>query len=290
MAYTVRTPKVFLLSVWPLSLSLATTRKISVDFSSSRYLDVSVPGVPHVTLCIYVTFHGSSPWVFPHSEICGYIAYLQLPAAYRSLSRPSSAPDAKAFALCSYSLELSYQWFLKITWFSSFSELLEFHKTFFRLFPLCSLKTFSFCALIFFFHLSVKLFLPYFYRKTYTNLLIFVLFVCSFFLLFNLSSFIRFSMINQVPPTISLALVGTSGLEPPTSRLSGARSNHLSYAPLWLLRYFFPHVPLVEMMGIEPMTPCLQGRCSPSWATPPSVWVSFSFLLISHWKLNNKQS
>ena len=29
-------------------------------------------------------------------------------------------------------------------------------------------------------------------------------------------------------------MVGTSGLEPPTSRLSGARSNHLSYAPLWL--------------------------------------------------------
>ena len=33
-------------------------------------------------------------------------AYLQLPAAYRSLSRPSSAPDAKAFTLRSYSLEL----------------------------------------------------------------------------------------------------------------------------------------------------------------------------------------
>ena len=33
-------------------------------------------------------------------------AYLQLPAAYRSLSRPSSAPDAKAFTLCSSSLEL----------------------------------------------------------------------------------------------------------------------------------------------------------------------------------------
>ena len=33
-------------------------------------------------------------------------AYLQLPAAFRSLSRPSSAPDAKAFALCSCSLEL----------------------------------------------------------------------------------------------------------------------------------------------------------------------------------------
>ena len=35
-------------------------------------------------------------------------AYLQLPAAYRSLSRPSSALDAKAFTLCSSSLELSY--------------------------------------------------------------------------------------------------------------------------------------------------------------------------------------
>ena len=29
-------------------------------------------------------------------------AYLQLPEAYRSLSRPSSAPDAKAFPLRSY--------------------------------------------------------------------------------------------------------------------------------------------------------------------------------------------
>ena len=102
----VRTPKVFLLSVWPLPLSLATTRGISVDFSSSGYLDVSVPRVPHVTLWIHVTFHDSSPWVFPHSEICGYNAYLQLPAAYRSLSRPSSAPDAKAFTLRSCSLEL----------------------------------------------------------------------------------------------------------------------------------------------------------------------------------------
>ena len=35
-------------------------------------------------------------------------AYLQLPAAYRSLSRPSSAPDAKAFTLCSFLLELLF--------------------------------------------------------------------------------------------------------------------------------------------------------------------------------------
>ena len=57
--------------VWPLPLSLATTRGISFDFSSSPYLDVSVQGVPHVYLLIQYTFHDSSSWVFPHSEICG---------------------------------------------------------------------------------------------------------------------------------------------------------------------------------------------------------------------------
>ena len=54
-------------------------------------------------------------------------------------------------------------------------------------------------------------------------------------------------------------LVGSSGLEPPTSRLSGVRSNHLSYEPdLQTLS------PVVEMNRIELSTPCLQGRCSPS--------------------------
>ena len=103
---TVRTPTVLLPLVWPPPLSLATTRGISVDFFSSGYLDVSVPRVPHVPLWIHGTFHDSSSWGFPHSEIRGYNAYLQLPAAYRSLSRPSSAPDAKAFTLRSCSLEL----------------------------------------------------------------------------------------------------------------------------------------------------------------------------------------
>ena len=46
----VRTPEVFLLPVWPPPLSLATTRGISVDFSSSPYLDVSVQAVPSIYL------------------------------------------------------------------------------------------------------------------------------------------------------------------------------------------------------------------------------------------------
>ena len=68
-------------------------------------------------------------------------------------------------------------------------------------------------------------------------------------------------------------MVGLSGLEPPTSRLSGVRSNRLSYKPISWIRGGCP-APctlilldisvLVEMNGIEPMTPCLQSRCSPS--------------------------
>ena len=96
-------------------------------------------------------------------------------------------------------------------------------------------------------------------------------------------------------------VVGLGGLEPPASPLSGVRSNHLSYRPLLAclltrsLRFAcrsLSHVPevrslvrsganlalppkscainltgsagLVELIGIEPTTPCLQSRCSPS--------------------------
>ena len=86
--------------------------------------------------------------------------------------------------------------------------------------------------------------------------------------------------------------MGTNGLEPSTSRLSGVRSNHLSYAPVFCCsdhlahayqavhcsnncnHLSFPPV-LVEIKGIEPLTPCLQSRCSPSWAKPPFFTSAF---------------
>ena len=67
----VRTPRVLLLLVWPLPISLATTFGISFDFSSSAYLDVSVQRVPFHTLWIHAWITGSSPAWFPNSEICG---------------------------------------------------------------------------------------------------------------------------------------------------------------------------------------------------------------------------
>ena len=88
--------------VWPLPRSLATTSGISVDVFSSSYLDVSVQTVPHVHLFYSmhvpgVLLQGVSPFGNPRID-----GYLLLPVAYRSLSRPSSAPDAKAFPLRSF--------------------------------------------------------------------------------------------------------------------------------------------------------------------------------------------
>ena len=100
----VLTPKILLPSVWPPPRSLATTSGISVDVFSSPYLDVSVQAVPHVYLfdSVYVTLR----WVSPFGNL-RISAHLQLPEAYRSLSRPSSAPDAKAFPLRSFLLDLT---------------------------------------------------------------------------------------------------------------------------------------------------------------------------------------
>ena len=95
----VRTPKVLLLSVWPLPRSLATTYGISVDFSSSPYLDVSVQAVPLIYLCIQYMMTGhDSGRIAPFGNLW-INACLRLPIAYRSLLRPSSAPSAKAFPL-----------------------------------------------------------------------------------------------------------------------------------------------------------------------------------------------
>ena len=88
--------------VCPLSISLAATLEIDVSFSSSGYLDVSVHRVPFLTLWIGVRMTEVCSAGFPHSEICGSSGYLLLTAAYRSLSRLSSALSAKASTIRSF--------------------------------------------------------------------------------------------------------------------------------------------------------------------------------------------
>ena len=48
-------------------------------------------------------------------------------------------------------------------------------------------------------------------------------------------------------------VVGPSGLEPPTSCLSGTRSNHLSYEPMWIFRCGGDE-------GIRTLDPLLAGQ------------------------------
>ena len=140
------TPDIFLSLVWPISRSLATTSEISVDFSSSPYLDVSVQAVPRVRL--FDSTHADRVLlcrVSPFGNL-RVKAYVQLTAAYRSLSRPSSAPDAKAFALCSFSLELPTYIVCSLNCLSFFVNKINFALKRFILF------------VSFVFHLSVKLY------------------------------------------------------------------------------------------------------------------------------------
>ena len=67
---------------------------------------------------------------------------------------------------------------------------------------------------------------------------------------------LRFSSNNSHSSNMFQSLAWFSHLSPRRSLFSG-------YEPRLFL--------LVEISGIEPLTPCLQSRCSPSWAIPPYI-------------------
>ena len=70
-------------------------------FFSSGYLDVSVPRVPLIQLCIRCMITLYYQCCVPTFGYLRISVHLQLPVAFRSLSRPSSAPSAKASTICS---------------------------------------------------------------------------------------------------------------------------------------------------------------------------------------------
>ena len=161
--------------VWAPSLSLAATQEIDVSFSSFRYLDVSVPGVPSAwTMDSSMGDRSSTCRVSPFGDQ-GIYACLRLPLAFRSLPRPSSALGALASTLCSSSL--NYFILRLVTIFRSIDLILQL--VFSRLFLVLNVRL-SRCAG------------------------------------------------DPSPFQGKTLVVGRSGLEPPTSRLSGECSNRLS--------------------------------------------------------------
>ena len=138
------------------------------------------------------------------------IAYVQLPTAYRSLSRPSSALDAKAFPLRSYQLDLSPP--------SSgilYQEMFGSHK--------------NYAGLRFGFNCS----LCYPFMNS-TNFFVTSLLLARNFLLASLFSF--------------------QGAAPTFFKV------RLKCSPYWTNTSIQSQ--LVEVIGFEPVTPCLQSRCS----------------------------
>ena len=162
---------------------------------------------------------------FPHSEIHGYSGYLLLPVAYRSLSRPSSAPDAKAFPLRSFQLDLSnHLLILKVELCRQFNRIFEIViVTHLYDVPQLKLKIRSsvlsnkrpLCCLAY--HFFITLFS--FQGSIFQLLLQPDLKICLYARSSN-------------PTTNVTGMVGPRGLEPPTLRLSVVRSSQLSYGPV----------------------------------------------------------
>ena len=128
---------------------------------------------------------------------------------------------------------------------------------------------------------------------------------------------VRCSSIKMTSPDFGRpdsGLVGLDGLEPSTSRLSGVRSSHLSYRPVFL-RYFSSSISQGSLLdggdeGIRTLDPLLAGQVlsqlsytpilSEEWRVKSEKWkvfaslfsllfrVCISGLLIESWQLNNK--
>ena len=73
--------------------------------------------------------------------------------------------------------------------------------------------------------------------------------------------------------------VGLSGLEPPTSRLSGARSNQLSYEPVCFRLVILRPLPLSlgGDEGIRTLDPLLAGQVLSQLSYTPELFSVVSF-------------
>ncbi len=197
-----------------------------------------------------------TPCGFPHSDMCGSPIVCISPhlfAAYHVFLR-LSVPRHSPCALFS----LTSSW--KILILISFQACLKTYEVQLHCHPFTSftlprgnfadlsanLPKLNCEAILLHFHSHYQrdFFAPLQFFDNFTQNLILQNFVC-------LYSVFKVQLGVPFPPFRKV--VGSNGFEPSTSRLSGARSNQLSYEPI-----------LVEMRRFELLTPCVQGRCSPS--------------------------
>ena len=185
---------------------------------------------PPVSLYIQPTVTGLFPAGFPHSDIPASIDCVRLNEAFRSFPRPSSAPGAKAFSLCSYRLT--------------------------NVKHLCptSMLVFSFqCANPYNFFTTLTLHTSHLTTPDPKT--------TSPYPRIHGDEEIRtpdpllarqvLSQLSYIPvlmPCSTNTAMGSSGLEPPTSRLSGVCSNQLSYEPILFKRHYIAQIP-------EPLQP-----------------------------------
>ena len=150
-----KTPMKFLPLVWPLSRSLATTYEISVDFSSSPYLDVSVQAVPLLYLLIQYRMHRQTLCGLLHSDICGSMLAYSSPQLFAvnhvflRLPMPRHSPCALLrFTIRSWFIFAFSQLFVV-----SFTRLSEFLLLVVSSYLLV-VSSFAFCFQLFFFQVA----------------------------------------------------------------------------------------------------------------------------------------
>ena len=199
------------------------------------------PSYTYLIQCTMLEYCSSG---FPHSEIHGYSGYLLLPVAYRSLSRPSSAPDAKAFPLRSFQLDLSnHLLILKVELCRQFNRIFEIViVTHLYDVPQLKLKIRSsrllperpLCCLAYHFIHYIVQFSRFDLPTAFAARSEDPIFRSS-------DPTTTVVSVSRPPDEIRLylalharcnLLVGPSGLEPPTLRLSVVRSSQLSYGQL----------------------------------------------------------
>ena len=190
------------ISVWALPRSLAATCRIDVSFSSSGYLDVSVHRVPLHTLWIHVWIHEVCSCGFPHSDISGSMRICRSPKLFAAyhVFHRLSVPRHPPCAL------------LRLTKRLILDQVVHSFRLAYRI--LCTSYPHP----------------PFGFRLILDKSYPFWIFRCLISVFGFQGTYIQLYRLN----------LGTSGLEPPTSRLSGVRSNRLSYAPLNPAATYFP--------------------------------------------------